>query len=171
MDKLALRAEAIASTRLDGETFAVDTLPRAWVFDLDGTLFQIDPDWATRQKLLQAEPIEAVLDVALTLKKAGQQLLFVTARFDDCRADTIQQLQNHYLLDRWESEAEQNSHLYMRDTSATYQPLDFDYKEMVYYRDLKPNWDIRGVFEDDEDCAFMWQSHGLDVFQVRNGKV
>jgi FMN phosphatase YigB (HAD superfamily) len=163
--------EAIASTRLDGETFTIDPRPLAWIFDLDGTLFKIDPDWETRQNLRQAQPIEAVLDVALTLKRVGQQLLFVTARFDDCRAATIEQLQNHYLLDRWGNAATEDPHLYMRDSAATYQPLDYEYKEQVYQNQIKPNWNVRGVFEDDEDCASTWQAEGLDVFQIRNGKV
>jgi FMN phosphatase YigB (HAD superfamily) len=163
--------EAIASASLDGETFTTDPRPLAWIFDLDGTLFQIDPDWETRQRLLQAEPIQAVLDVALCLKRAGQQLLFVTARFDDCREATIEQLQNHYLLSRWGDGPKEVPHLFMRDSTSDRQPLDFDYKEMVYQKSIKPNWNVRGVFEDDEDCAHMWQSHQLDVLQVRNGKV
>jgi FMN phosphatase YigB (HAD superfamily) len=149
----------------------MDPRPLAWIFDLDGTLFQIDPDWETRQNLQRAEPIQAVLDVALTLKRAGQRLLFVTARFDDCRQDTLQQLQNHYLLDRWDSEAEQNAHLFMRDSRATYQPLDYEYKQVTYRTRIRPNWDVRGVFEDDDACCAMWQAEGLDVLQVRNGKV
>jgi hypothetical protein len=163
--------EAIASVALDGQTFTVDPRPLAWIFDLDGTLFQIDPDWETRQKLQQAEPIQAVLDVALTLKRAGQQLLFVTARFDDCRAATIEQLQNHYLLDRWGNGATEDPHLFMRDTSATYQPLDYEYKQVTYQTRIFPNWNIRGVFEDDAACCAMWQDLGLTVSQIRNGKV
>jgi hypothetical protein len=58
----------------------------------------------------------------------------------------------------------------MRDSRATYQPLDYEYKQVTYRTRIRPNWDVRGVFEDDDACCAMWQAEEITCLQVRNGK-
>lgn len=168
-----LGEEAKSSVKLDGETFTIDTLPRAWIFDLDGTLFCTNRDapdggrgWFDYARLLEDWPIQATLEVALNLKRAEQKLLFVTARPEEARELTLDQLSRHYLLDRdWENGggwAEPD--LFMRPTS---EHLDHDLKRMIYRDQIKPHWDIRGVFEDNPDVADMYKAEGLTVFQVK----
>lgn len=165
-----LGKEAESSVALDGETFTVDTLPTAWIFDLDGTLFCTNRDhpdggrgWYDYARLLEDWPIPAAIDVAVSLQRMNQKLLFVTARPHEARDLTIEQLKRHYLVPRL-ANGQDEVELFMRPTS---EHLDHDLKRMIYRNEIKPHWDIRGVFEDNEDVAHMYRDEGLTVFQVK----
>jgi len=160
-----LDSEARASVALDGQTFAAG-LPTAWIFDLDGTLFQTNRDapsggrdWYDYARLLEDWPIPATIDCALSLQRSGQKLLFVTARPHEARDLTIQQLRRHYLVNERDE-----IDLFMRPTS---EHLDHDLKREIYVNLIKPRWQIQGVFEDNPDVVDMWVSCGLTVFQVK----
>lgn len=161
-----LGREAEASARLDGQTWPVG-LPIAWIFDLDGTLFCTNRDapdggrgWFDYARLLEDWPLNGTVEIARMLQKAGEQLLFVTARPTEARELTLAQLRRHWLVPADSDEVQ----LFMRPTS---EHLDHDLKRMVYREQIKPHWDIRGVFEDNEDVADMYKAEGLTVFQVK----
>lgn len=159
--------EAESSVALDGETFTIDTLPTAWIFDLDGTLFCTNRDspdggrgWFDYARLLEDWPIQGTVDLALMLQHAGQKLLFVTARPEEARDLTLAQLRRHWLIPAASDEVQ----LFMRPTT---EHLDHDLKREIYRQQIKPHWDIRGVFEDNPDVADMYVQEGLNVFQVK----
>lgn len=160
-------AEAESSVRLDGQTFQVDTLPTAWIFDLDGTLFCTNRDspdggrgWYDYARLLEDWPIQATVEIAHRLQKAGEQLLFVTARPTEARELTLAQLRRHWLIPTDRDEVQ----LFMRPTT---EHLDHDLKRMIYRDLIKPRWQVQGVFEDNPDVADMYKAEGLTVFQVK----
>lgn len=162
--------EAESSVALDGGTFTIDTLPIAWIFDLDGTLFCTNRDspdggrgWFDYARLMEDWPIQGTVDLALMLQRAGQKLLFVTARPEEARGLTLDQLSRHFLAPRTQLHR-QNVDLFMRPSD---EHLDHDLKRMIYRQQIKPHWDIRGVFEDNEDVADMYRNEGLTVFQVK----
>lgn len=162
--------EAESSVALDGETFTIDTLPRAWIFDLDGTLFCTNRDapdggrgWFDYARLLEDWPIQATVDLAQMLDQMNQKLLFVTARPEEARGLTLDQLSRHFLAPRTQVRR-QAVELFMRPTS---EHLDHDLKRMIYREQIKPHWQIQGVFEDNPDVADMYKAEGLTVFQVK----
>lgn len=162
-----LGREAEASVRLDGQTFTIETLPTAWIFDLDGTLFctnRAAPDggrgWFDYARLLEDWPLHGTVEIARMLQKAGEQLLFVTARPTEARELTLAQLRRQWLVPADSDEVQ----LFMRPTS---EHLDHDLKRMIYRDLIKPRWQVQGVFEDNEDVAEMYKAEGLLVFQVK----
>lgn len=175
---LMLETEARASAALDGQTFALeepaiaecDPRPTAWIFDLDGTLFCTNRDapyggrdWFDYARLLEDWPIQATIDIAQTLLRAGHELLFVTARpaDPDVRELTTEQLRRNFLVPNGDLG---RLRLFMRETS---EGLDDDLKERIYREQIEPHWAVQGVFEDSEPCVMMWQELGLTAFQVR----
>lgn len=162
--------EAESSAWLDGGTFTIPTLPTAWIFDLDGTLFCTNRDapdggrgWYDYARLLEDWPIQATIDIAQMLDRMNQKLLFVTARPEEARGLTLDQLSRHYLAPRTNSRR-QAIDLFMRPTS---EHLDHDLKRMIYRNQIKPRWNVQGVFEDNPDVAEMYVQEGLTCFQVK----
>jgi hypothetical protein len=164
---LALR-EAISSAALDGETYPIDTLPRAWIFDLDGTLFCTNRDspdggrgWFDYARLLEDWPINGTLEIARNLMRAEEQILYVTARPEEARERTLVQLERNGLVPPYGGDDLQ---LFMRPTT---EHLDHDLKRMIYRGLIRNRWQVQGVFEDNEDVAEMYKNEGLTVFQVK----
>jgi hypothetical protein len=163
-----LGAEAESSSRLDGETYPIDTLPRAWIFDLDGTLFCTNRDapdggrgWFDYARLLEDWPIQGTLEIARNLMRAEEQILYVTARPEEAREQTLVQLERNWLVPPYRGDDLQ---LFMRPTM---EHLDHDLKRMIYRNEIKPRWQVQGVFEDNEDVAEMYVNEGLTVFLVK----
>lgn len=158
--------EAESSVRLDGETYPVETNPRAWMFDIDGTLTEWnsgeDPTrrgWFDYDRLLEDRPNPATVELAWTLKRAELPLIFVTARPEVYADATIKWLDRHFLVTK-----DSPIPLFMRPDDDLETP-DQMVKKTLYRTLVKPNWTVLGVFEDNERCISAWLAEGLPVFQ------
>ena len=164
-----LGQEAESSVALDGETYPVETNPRAWMFDIDGTLTVPWEDgqagkrgWYEYERLLEDVPNPATVELALHLKRAEIPLVFLTARPERWAELTLQQLNRFYLVDGHTPRADVN--LFMRPDGDEDVPDEL--VKLTLYRTLvKPRWQIQGVFEDNPRCIETWLDEGLPCFQ------
>ncbi len=145
-------------------------LPNIVIFDLDGTLANIDhrkhyikdkdkvSDWYSFYKAcVDDSPVESVASTFMALKQAGHHMVIFSGRSDIVERETV-------------------SWLYDND-------IDFDRlmmrKEGDFTQDaiLKQKWignyGYRGkilmVFEDRKQVVDMWRKEGITCFQVAEG--
>lgn len=162
--------EAESSVKLDGETWPVETNPRAWMFDIDGTLTEWNSGegqggqrgWFDYDRLLEDRPNPATVELAWTLKRAELPLIFVTARPERYAEQTLRWLDQNFMVTR--SSPSQEVPLFMRPDGDEDLP-DQMVKKTLYRTLVKPNWTILGVFEDNSHCISMWLDEGLPCFQ------
>lgn len=164
-----LGQEAESSVALDGETYPVEANPRAWMFDIDGTLTvpweNGQPGkrgWYEYERLLEDVPNPATLELAWTLRRAEIPLVFLTARPERWAELTLQWLDRNFMVTRGTPTDEVN--LFMRPDGDEDVPDEL--VKLTLYRTLvKPRWTILGVFEDNPKCINTWLDEGLPVFQ------
>lgn len=145
----------------------------AYIFDLDGVL----ADNSARQHLLQrsgdtkpsrqdwldffqASPTDGIYsDTAKlfkTLQASGFKILIVTGRSEDYEELTQTWLQSYGL---------EPDHLYQRRHLDFRK--DFEVKKEIYTSQIRPYYQVFGVFEDRTDCVKMWRAHDLTCYQPR----
>ena len=145
----------------------------AYIFDLDGVL----ADNSHRQHFLErsgdtkpsqqdwldffaASIADGIYDdtrkLFLTLQAAGYQVLIVTGRSEDYENTTESWLKSYGLIP---NRLFQRRHKDFRK--------DFVIKEEIYRTQIRPFYEILGVFEDRQDCVEMWRDKGLTCYQPR----
>lgn len=166
--------EAESSVRLDGETCPVETNPRAWMFDIDGTLTEWnsgeDPQtrgWFDYDRLEEDRPNPATIELAWMIRRAEIPLIFITARPERWAEQTLRWLDRHYLVTKNSANDEVN--LFMRPDDDMETP-DQVVKRALYTSLVRPNWTVLGVFEDNDRCVNTWLNEGLSVFQPHHRK-
>lgn len=140
--------------------FASGSRHSAYVFDIDGTVAKMNGrspyDYS---RVSEDLPIKDVLDTALALEDVGYQIIFVSGRDGSCRPDTEAWLNMNfgsgYLL-------------FMR--GAGDQRPDWIIKNEIYDRELIPNYNIIGVFDDRDQVVRHLRNRGITVFQVAPGR-
>jgi phosphoglycolate phosphatase-like HAD superfamily hydrolase len=146
-----------------------------YIFDIDGTLADIShrlhfiqqkpADW--REFFSQCgddAPIEDVIELARKLAETSE-LIYVTGRSDECRAETVAWLKAHK-VPTWARK------VYMRkagdhrpDHLVKAELLD----ELIADWKVPTHFQIAGVFEDRKQVVDMYRAKGLRVFQVADG--
>jgi hypothetical protein len=90
---------------------------------------------------------------------SSSEILILSGRTDDCRDVTEQWLAKHLPVNYRE--------LHMRKTGD--HRKDSVVKEEIFWRDIAPNYNVLGVFDDRDQVVRMWRSIGLTCFQVAPG--
>lgn len=158
----------------------------AYIFDIDNTLADCShrlhflkepaglvhfekgetdwkPDWDSfHAACVDDTPIKDVIDMlGLIHNRTLYQIIFVTGRPEKSRSDTANWLMYHTGIEAT------RANLFMRPDGDHRE--DKDLKREIYEQKIKDKYEIRGVFEDRQQCVDMWRSLGLTCFQVANG--
>lgn len=166
-----LGREAESSSRLDGETWPIETNPRAWMFDIDGTLTERVEEgqqglgqrgWFEYERLEEDRPNAATVELAETFRRSGISLVFITARPEQFAEPTLRWLTRFGLVDGFTPASEVP--LFMRPSDDKDCP-DWVVKPALYRALIRPHWQILGVFDDSPECVDAWLDEGLVAFQ------
>jgi predicted kinase len=136
------------------------SVPKAFVFDIDGTLANMEGvrgpfDW---KKVGKDAPYEDVIQMTRDLCETGHEIIVVSGRDGVCREETQQWLDdNDVICDQ----------LLMRPAGS--QVRDSIIKHDIYHRDIAPFYNVRGVFDDRNQVVAMWRAMGLRCYQVQLG--
>ncbi len=134
-------------------------LDTAYIFDVDGTVAKMtDRSPYDYTKVSTDRPNYPVIDVALELSEGGHTILFTSGRPESCRIDTEAWLRRHVGVP---------FKLIMRQTGDT--RADWIVKYEIFDREIRPNYDVLGVFDDRDQVVSMWRRIGLTCFQVDFG--
>lgn len=134
-------------------------LPRAWIFDVDGTLAhhvnRSPYEWQRVGEDAVDEPVRRILD----LKRAyGDEILIVSGRDGECRPQTEEWLTRHEIFYR---------ELFMRPAGD--QRNDAIVKLEILRNDIAPKYNVLGVYDDRDRVVQAWRSVGLLCCQVAPG--
>lgn len=135
-------------------------LPPAFVFDIDGTLANMEGvrgpfDW---KKVGKDAPYNDVIEMAKLLSETGHEIIVVSGRDAVCRDETYGWLvSNDVPFDK----------LLMRPEGS--QVRDSIIKHDIFFRDIAPFYNVRGVFDDRNQVVAMWRSMGVRCYQVQLG--
>jgi beta-phosphoglucomutase-like phosphatase (HAD superfamily) len=143
--------------------------PEAFIFDLDGTLADlthrrhhvIKPNRRWNQFFDECgadAPIMDVINIYKILAQHEYVMLVVSGRSDRVRIQTRAWLTNQGL---------DSADLFMRK-DGDYRADDI-IKEEIYETQIKPSYNIVGVFDDRDRVVGMWRRLGLRCYQVAPG--
>lgn len=141
-------------------TYVRDTsLPSAYIFDVDGTLAQMDGrspyDWS---RVGQDCPKWDVIEVAKTLHAAGMRIVVMSGRDGAC----------FDLTKRWLAKFDVPCDLLvMREQGDTRK--DNIVKIELFRQHVAPFYNVLGTFDDRDVVVSMWRSIGLLCCQVNYG--
>ena len=136
-----------------------ESLPSAWLVDIDGTLAL---NLAGRspydlERVHEDAPNDAVIDVAQALAEVGHAVVFCSGREDSSRALTEAWLLEHV---GW------SAPLFMR-------AADDKRRDSIVKRELLDEigqlYAVRGVLDDRNQVVEMWRAAGLTCLQVADG--
>ena len=137
------------------------TLPRAVLFDVDGTLAVRGDrgpfDWA---KVGRDTPNQAVIELAQTIAAAGRHRIIVMSGRDEvCRAETARWLHAHGVV---------FDELLMRPHRDNRK--DAVVKAQLYREHVEPFYTVAWVVDDRNQVVRMWRAElGLTCMQVADG--
>jgi predicted kinase len=136
-----------------------ESLPTAWLVDVDGTIADIshrDPfDWSNIE---DDEPIMPVVNLVKDLKNAGHRIILVSGREDYVLERT------KVWLDVWEIPYDE---FFMR-ASGDMRP-DNKIKNEIVTNHIMPRYNIVGCLDDRRQVVTEYRKMGLLVAQVANG--
>lgn len=133
-------------------------LPAAYIFDLDGTLAHNDGhrSFYDYSKVFWDKVHPHVQEVAIALNE-GFHVIIVTGRKPEAVEDSKLWLTNNYIkFDEFFSRAEGDD----RPDSIV--------KMEILERDIAPNYNVLGVFDDRPQVVRAWERAGLPVFKLGN---
>lgn len=137
-----------------------DTLPTAWLVDLDGTLALMDGrspyDWHRVGEDAVNEPVLEIVD-ALS-HPVRPHIVIVSGRDAVCRPETEAWLDEHEIP---------YDALFMRPEGDTRK--DAVVKLELFRTQIAPRYHVRGVLDDRDQVVEMWRSLGLMCAQVAPG--
>lgn len=149
----------------------------AWIFDIDGTLFNpahrmhlldVDKtdtqnesiDWPRFNSLHVGDsPYLDTHKLLVRLRTMGDVIIFMTARQDQNQETTLQQLIDYGLYE------EHNCILLMRKGDDF--RSDLEVKRDLYFDSVDKHFEVLGVIEDREKVVEMWRTVGLTCYQPR----
>ncbi|WP_179377836.1 AAA family ATPase [Rhodococcus sp. ACS1] len=135
--------------------------PRAWLFDIDGTLAHMDGgrgpfDWA---KVGQDRLDEPLSDLAnLIMENDRDFVILMSGRDSVCRSETRQWLSDNHV---------QYDHLFMRPEGDGRK--DSIVKAELFDKHIRHDYYVQAVFDDRDQVVEMWRSIGLPCYQVAPG--
>lgn len=148
--------------RIDAPKRAIqdDTLPAAWIFDLDGTLAELGTDrsYYDWHRVDEDAPIEHAIALLKVLKDTGNRVIIVTGRDAKCGPETRE------WLSVWDIPYHD---LLMRPVGDS-RP-DEIVKEDIYENMIAGKYFVAGVLDDRNKVSDMWRAKGLFVAQVNPG--
>ena len=138
--------------------------PKAVLVDIDGTLVSVTPNWSMErddqwvQETLNANGLDGGIAMLQAFKLMGYTLVFVTARGQNCRANTwkkLRELEIDHLVDSiWHRPNKWNGISSRK------------YKEHMIKMLLK-KYDLQWAMEDEEPNQEMMRSLGLNVIDAK----
>lgn len=139
-----------------------NTLKKAYLFDIDGTLAHIDAtnprdvyDASRAHEDILDEHVYNILDLIVD---AGIEVIIMSGRSEDHRAET----------ERWlDDKLIGYAGLFMRPSGDVRK--DSIVKHELFYSHVAPNHCVLGVFDDRNQVVDMWRAIGLKCFQVQDG--
>lgn len=163
--------------KLDINEFAMDGTANTVIFDLDGTLADIEErrtlatkdngkiDWDIffdPKNIDLDKPNHSVILMAKILKQSGHRIVIFSGRSKATKDETRKWLKAHGVP---------FDVLKMRPTSGGFKFMKDDKLKKLWLDDLFPTKeDIVCVFDDRDAVVQMWRDNGLDCFQVAEGK-
>ena len=135
--------------------------PKAYIFDIDGTLAKKHPDRdifefdKVHMDLLHENVVLLYKCLRAHLVDHGYIFLIVSGRSEDSQEVTEKWLKRNHI---------KYNALYLRPSGDRRE--DTIVKEEIYNNEIMHQYDVVGVFEDRLRVARMWHSLGLTVFRV-----
>jgi predicted kinase len=143
-----------------------------FIFDLDGTLSyspQRDFYGFDEELIYEDKVIEPVAKVLRALFDEGHKIVFVSGREDKYKEQTIKWLNDKVL--KFNAVLFYNStpyEIFMRET-GDYRS-DVIIKNEIYKTNIKPFYNVVGVFDDRKNVCESWLRKGLFLFDVSQDK-
>jgi predicted kinase len=137
-----------------------ESLPKAVIFDIDGTVcLRGDRGWYEEDKIHLDRPNRAVVDAAVNYAQLGYKIIFCSGRTMGCYDATF----------RWlcENVLEDHDGLVMRAEGDNRQ--DSVVKSELFEKHIAPRYNVTAVFDDRNQVVEMWRQKGLTCFQVAEG--
>lgn len=135
-------------------------LPRAVIFDIDGTLASKSPerDIHDLSKVLLDSPRTNVIELVKSYRWLGYKIIVTSGRDDSCVEDTLQWLETHvgYIDD-----------LFMRKKGDS--RMDAIVKEEIFWECIYPKYNVQLCIDDRSQVVRQWRAMGLECFQVAAG--
>lgn len=151
--------EMILPTDTGGVYIEDESLPSAWLVDIDGTLAKMigrGPfEW---HRVDEDEPIDHVIDLVKILKNSGMTIIVMSGRDGSCEALT------RTWLDAWEVPYDE---FYLRTEGDMRK--DNIIKDELFERHIRGRYYVRGVLDDRDQVIKMWREKGLFCAQVAPG--
>lgn len=139
---------------------ADESLPKAFIFDIDGTYSDLnDRDPYDYSRVLEDGVKEQVALFAQLLRANGYKILVTSGRDDCCMADTLTWFKAKVGL--------VPDLLLMRSTGDKRQ--DAIIKHELFNKNIRDNYNVRGVFDDRDQVVALWREMGLFCAQVDYG--
>jgi predicted kinase len=146
-----------------------ESLPPAWIVDMDGTLALKQAGDGSRgfydwQRVAEDGPNPPVVDVVRALftgspyEDYDTTIIVMSGRMEEARAGTVTFL---------EREGVPHDALIMR-ADGDQRPDDV-VKAELFWTQVAPNWNVRGVLDDRNSVVAMWRAMGLTCLQVAPG--
>jgi len=148
-----------------------ETLPRAVIFDIDGTLADHtgvrSPYDYTKVSL--DTPRKAVISaLGMYVADDNYTIIILSGREDSCREDTVAWLNKYVNLDAYEEYNGLQWELHMRPAGDKRQ--DRIIKGELFDKHIRNRFNVEAVFDDRDQVVSLWRNEfGLDCFQVNYG--
>jgi predicted kinase len=142
---------------------ADESKPKAWIFDIDGTLTVVGGRNIYDETLVFNDvPNWPVVNLAKTLIESGAHVIVTSARSEFCRTDT----------ERWLREVAGIDYtaLFLRTIEEQENKIkDNVIKLRLFNTYIRNEYDIQGVFDDRDSVVALWRDLGLFCAQVNYG--
>lgn len=137
------------------------SLPKAVIFDVDGTLAEKSPDRGIFQfeKVGLDLPRKTVVDLLYMYKACDYKIVVCSGRDDSCYEETMQWLLKY---------VGPVHGLFMRHTGD--KRIDSEVKEDLFWKYIYPEFDVQLCIDDRDQIVRQWRAMGLECFQVASGE-
>jgi len=151
----------IKQCRRHTATYNYDPLkPITWIFDLDGTIS--DNSWRNpfKTRLSVNDPLVGpVHELLLCIQQTEDNVIFLTGRSSYHEKQTRQWIEDYLGI--------KDATLFMRPKDD--ERADYTIKEEIFLNQIKPYYNVAGVFEDRLSVCDMWFKNGVFTFNVNQG--
>lgn len=136
-------------------------LPKAVIFDVDGTLAEKSPERGIFEfeKVGLDIPRKNVVELLRMYRERGFKIIICSGRDDSCHHETIQWLYQNVGLVHG---------LFMRRTGD--KRIDAEVKEDLFWKHIYPDFDVQLCVDDRDQVVRQWRAMGLECFQVAGGE-
>lgn len=138
-----------------------ESLPKAWLFDIDGTLAKNNSgrSFYDETRVGEDDPVAPVVSVLHGLRMLGARIVVMSGRSMACEIATAEWLDEHVGRDNWDE-------LFMR-AEGDKRP-DWKVKSELF-DEVAKSYAVMGVVDDRSSVVAMWRSRGLTCLQADRG--